>query len=217
MSNTLTRAQRLIINEMPPHNLFLELFLGDKPLMRLKRSALINIGVDSDPAAVERAGKRFQQSGFSFLQDDVIAFLRRYEWLHSEGNELVFCSPPRLGSSRHRECTETYQSYLLETLRELPCMVMVAGTPSDLYEHTLADWRSIPYKGADGVEEFLWMNFPQPFELHDYRFIGRDAHERDQLKRKAERWGQRLDDMPPLERYALLNALRERGARLGKR
>ena len=93
---------------------------------------------------------------------------------------------------------------------------MIAGACSDLYEHMLADWRQVPYKAAEGVEEFLWMNFPRPYELHDYRFIGNTPHERDQLKRKAERWAQRLDDMPALERYALLNALRERGANFGK-
>jgi hypothetical protein len=43
-------AQR-IINLMPPHEVYIEPFLGDATVMRLKRPASMNIGFDLDPAA----------------------------------------------------------------------------------------------------------------------------------------------------------------------
>jgi DNA adenine methylase len=211
MSPTLNRTQRLIINEMPPHNLFLEVFMGRKPIMRLKRRAQINIGVDCDPDVVAAAVDRYRDPGFTILRDDPIAFLRKYEWLHSQGGELVYCSPPRLGNTEQgpRESTEGFHEFLLETLKQLPCMVMITGIWSDLYERELSSWRTISYTDTGGMEEFVWMNFERPFELHDYRYFGDNHKERGQIKRKATRWRKRLEDMPLLERYALLHALRE--------
>jgi len=42
-----------IINLMPPHQVYIEPFLGGGAIMRLKRPAALNIGVDLDPAVVE--------------------------------------------------------------------------------------------------------------------------------------------------------------------
>lgn len=53
------------------------------------------------------------------------------------------------------------------------------------------------------------MNYPEPAELHDYRYLGADYREREQIKRKKLRWVRRLRAMPQLERYAVLAALQE--------
>ena len=44
-----------LINRMPPHEVYIEPFLGSGALMRLKRPAHLNIGVDLDPKALEKA------------------------------------------------------------------------------------------------------------------------------------------------------------------
>lgn len=43
-----------IINLMPPHEVYVEPFLGGGAVMRLKKPALVNIGVDLDSAAIAR-------------------------------------------------------------------------------------------------------------------------------------------------------------------
>jgi len=43
-----------IINRMPPHQIYIEPFLGGGAILRLKRPALRNIGVDLDSAALAR-------------------------------------------------------------------------------------------------------------------------------------------------------------------
>jgi site-specific DNA-adenine methylase len=43
-----------IINLMPPHDVYIEPFLGGGAIMRQKRPALLNIGVDLDPGAIAR-------------------------------------------------------------------------------------------------------------------------------------------------------------------
>jgi DNA adenine methylase len=44
-----------IINHMPPHRVYIEPFLGGAAIMRNKRPASLNIGIDRDPAAVRAA------------------------------------------------------------------------------------------------------------------------------------------------------------------
>ncbi len=55
--------------------------------------------------------------------------------------------------------------------------------------------------------EWLWMNFPPPLELHDYRYLGQTFRERERIQRKRKRWTARLRCMPALERYAILSAI----------
>ena len=44
-----------IISLMPPHQIYIEPFLGGGAIMRLKRPAQLNIGIDRDRAAIEKA------------------------------------------------------------------------------------------------------------------------------------------------------------------
>ncbi len=55
--------------------------------------------------------------------------------------------------------------------------------------------------------EWIWMNYPAPLELHDYRYLGDTFRERERIKRKSQRWVARLKKMPVLERQALLSAI----------
>jgi hypothetical protein len=53
------------------------------------------------------------------------------------------------------------------------------------------------------------MNYPEPFELHDYSYLGDNFRERERIKRKKARWTERLKSMPALERFAILSVLQE--------
>ena len=53
------------------------------------------------------------------------------------------------------------------------------------------------------------MNYPEPLELHDYRYLGSNFRQRERLKRIRVRWLARLDRMDALERYALLSSIAE--------
>jgi DNA adenine methylase len=44
-----------LINLMPPHDVYIEPFLGGGAVMRLKRPAAVNIGIDLDPQALKLA------------------------------------------------------------------------------------------------------------------------------------------------------------------
>jgi hypothetical protein len=215
-----------IINQMPPHQVYIEPFLGGGSVLFAKAPALVSVGVDADPQVVESARARLAGRGdassrFDLVVGDGISYLRIWRWWRGA---LVYCDPPYLMSTRssqHRvyRCELELPGHiaLLDVLVRLPCMVMVSGYESELYCRRLSTWRVVRYRtmtrGGRMVEECLWCNFPEPVELHDYRFLGRDFRERERIRRKRARWVAMLSVMPVLERAAVIESVREAASR----
>jgi hypothetical protein len=139
---------------------------------------------------------------------------------------VVYCDPPYLLSTRKGrlyyafELSEQQHWDLLGTLRALPCRVLLSGYPSALYDDGLEGWRVIRYRvrtRGRTATECLWCNFPEPDELHDWRFAGANYRQRLTLKRLAARWLRRLDAMPPRKRGYLWHALQQRQTERGPR
>jgi len=221
-----------IISQMPPHECYVEPFLGGGAVMRMKRPAAGNLGIDLDGAMTARAANLVragewispgpQHAGlgdggprWEFLNVDAVQWLQnRRCWTGA----LVYCDPPYLMSTRSSkrqmyryELDEPGHIALLDVAVRLPCLVMISGYPSKLYDDRLSSWRVVRYRtmtrGGRMADECLWCNFPEPTELHDYRYLGRDFRERERITRKRRRWLARLSAMPVLERAALVAAL----------
>jgi len=219
-----------IISQQPPHDVYVEPFLGGGAIMRRKLPARINIGVDLDPGPIA-AAEAMVDVGVNeryFYCGDGIEMLgdwARYRGLlwtrfgHLTSAVLVYCDPPYLMSVRRRhrpvyrcELEDSDHVRLLDVVLKLPCMVQISGYWSELYASRLSAWRTISFqaqtRGGKSATEWLWMNYPEPVELHDYRYLGRNFRERERLKRLRERWLARLARMGELERGALLSAMR---------
>jgi DNA adenine methylase len=218
-----------IISQQPPHEVYIEPFLGFGAIMRRKLPARVNIGIDADVDPISRARAMWDLDTwldsatagagggirFEFAVADAVDWMDKRQWT---GRELVYCDPPYLLAAR--SCARRIYRYelnvpghiaLLAVVTRLPCMVQVSGYWSELYATTLAGWRSISFqaqtRGGWPATEWLWMNYPEPVELHDYRYLGRDFRERARLKRLHTRWLARLQRMGVLERGALLSAI----------
>lgn len=215
-----------IINQMPPHRVYVEGFLGGGAIMRMKRPAAIaSIGIDADGDVISSwrsASIPSKPPNLTVLQADAI------EWLASNaslgdmmlGTTLVYLDPPYLMSVRSSprriyrcELTEADHVRLLGVIKGLTCMVIISGYRSELYERELKGWRVETFqttnRGGGLVTEYLWLNFPKPLELHDYRYLGQNFRERERIKRKKARWVKRLTGMDSLERYALMEVIGE--------
>ncbi len=212
--------QRLI-NLMPPHEVYIEPFLGGGAVMRNKRPAPLNIGIDRDPEVVQEWEAFTATNGeieYRFIEGDALSFLKFYTFT---GNELVYCDPPYLRDTRARtnrplyrfELSEREHTELLETLVSLPCKVLLSGYGPQLYAQGLAGWSAASFKAMTRAgtmaTEWLWWNYPKPVALHDYSYSGEDYRERERIKRKKKRWTDHLACMPLLERQALLAAMAE--------
>jgi len=221
-----------IISQMPPHECYVEPFLGGGAVMRRKRPARFNLGFDLDGAVVQRAANLVRAGewlsggarlvgpdnggpvSWEWHQLDAVDWLARWT---VPPRTLVYCDPPylmstrrsrgrvyryELGASRHEE--------LLRVLLGLSALVMVSGYQCEMYDKALSSWRVVRYltmTQGGPAEESLWCNFPEPVELHDYRFLGRDFRERERIRRKKARWVRMLSEMTVLERRAVESAL----------
>lgn len=205
--------QRLI-NLMPPHEVYIETYLGGGAIIRKKKPAKRNIGIEIDPNTIEMWESTTNQVDLELIHGDAIHYLERH---HFTGKELIYCDPPYLRKARKKhypifkyEYTMEQHVKLLEVIKSLPCMVMISGYESSLYEKSLKGWHSYSFRAAThhGIAtEWIWMNYPPPVELHDYRYLGDNFRERERIKKRTKTWVARLKQMPVLERKALLSAI----------
>ena len=87
--------------------------------------------------------------------------------------------------------------------------MMVSGHPSALYDEMLSDWRRVAVQVTTQAQvrtEVVWFNFA-PERMHWASHAGRNAAERQRIKRKAARWAQGYRTMPAGERLAVLSAI----------
>ena len=213
-----------IISQMPPHAIYIEPFLGTGVVMQRKRPAVSSIGIDINPAVIKVARRNLSGPGRAFQCEDALEFLASKVVSFLLPNTLIYCDPPYLLSTRgHRqyyrnEFSDLQHIELLRVLKSLPCKVILSGYWSELYASKLKGWRTHKFytttRGGGRVEEWLWMNFPEPFELFDTRFLGSNFRERERIKRKRNRWVNRLRTMSRLDRAAILDAISEARANM---
>ena len=202
---------------MPPHDVYVEGFLGSGAVLRHKRPALLNYGVDRSRAAIDLAGSLRPGLNWQCYHGPFLKFLQsRAEACYLTPSALVYLDPPYLPETRKGgdlydfEMTGAEHVELLRAVTSLDCMVMVSGYPSQLYDDALTGWRRIDYLATTRrgqVDECLWMNFPAPVALHDYSFLGGDYRERERIKRKKARWAAKFQAMDRQERLAVMDAL----------
>jgi DNA adenine methylase len=205
-----------IIGQMPLHSTYVEPFFGSGQVFWRKLRAERNILIDRSPAALARIGAG--GPGLSVICGDAISILPT---LTLPAEAVVYCDPPYLLSTRkgrvyyEHEMTDQEHASLLTLLQALPCRVLISGYPSELYDRELAGWRCLRYRTRTRgrtLTECLWCNFPEPTELHDWRYAGQSFRERLTLRRLAQRWLAKLDRMPPRKRGYVLHAVHQRWA-----
>ena len=208
-SKATTGLCQVLLGLQPPHDLYVETHLGGGALMRRKAPALRSIGIDRDRRALD-----------GFICDYPVELVHgcAHEFLSGfrfRGTELVYSDPPYLHATRRSarryryEYSEADHAALLGLLTGLPCQVMVSGHPSALYDEVLSGWRRVALQVTTQARvrtEVVWLNFA-PDRMHWAGHAGRNAADRQRIKRKAARWAEGYRNMPTGERLAVLSAI----------
>ncbi len=87
-----------IINLMPPHDVYIETHLGGGAVMRKKRPARRNIGIEIDPEVIGKWSK-MTAINMELIHGEALTYLRSYEFT---GKEFVYCDPPYLRQTRRK-------------------------------------------------------------------------------------------------------------------
>jgi DNA adenine methylase len=206
--------QRLI-NLMPEHETYIESHLGGGAVIRHKRPAATNIGIDVDSLVIERW--RAEYPGVcELINADATEFLKTYSYT---GREFIYADPPYVAAVRRRRRVYRHDlaaedhAALLETLRSVTCMVMVSGYDNALYNDVLRRWRKVSFDAKTHVDvrqECVWMNFDAPASLHDTSYLGDTFRSRQDKRRRIARALDKFARMDPLERAGLLTVLLSR-------
>ena len=206
-----------IINQIPPHEIFISGFAGNCGVMANKKTAAIaNIVTDTD-AAVVNDWKKI--SGITAINEDAISFINCFLSESIEQNIFIFLDPPYL--MEVRSCKKNIYKKemgdpathlkLLQACRKIKHPVLITHYPCSLYDNELKDWRKLDIQGRTrhGMRtERLYMNYPQPEELHDYSFIGQNYRQREMYKRSKVNMIKKFLKMPPIERNFIISELK---------
>jgi DNA adenine methylase len=190
-AKSVSGAWQTIINLMPPHDVYIEPFVGSGAVLARKRPARLNIGVDLERAALELTRGAAAAGGLTSVEfrplaiassadpaggascelrlvcGDGIEFLERYPWT---GREVVYCDPPYLLSTR-RSARRLYKHEMdlpehrrfLRVLRSVGARVIVSGYSSSLYAGELRGWNAISFRaGTRGGDAAEWLWFNFP-------------------------------------------------------
>lgn len=218
---------QFIINQIPPHRVYIEGYLGGGAILRYKKPARANIGIDLDPQVIEnwKNNPAYQADHFDFICGD---FIQSTAGIIDKNNFeacdlFIYLDPPYLIETRRDpnrkiydfDLTRSNHEELLQTIKIMNARIMISGYRSELYDRELSSWRRLSFnamtRGGSPAVEFIWMNYPKPNRLHDYRYLGKTFTERQRIKRKTERQIKKILNLPELERAAILSAIDDIG------
>lgn len=213
-----------IINLIPPHSVYIEAFAGGANIYERKAPAASSILLELDPGQAMRLRStiavRNDAAPAGVICTDAIEFLSLYPWV---GDEFVYLDPPYVLSTRtkkaiyNHEMTDDQHRKLISTLSAMGdrgIRFMLSGYRNPIYDEAAASlgWERVDFNAMTrgGVRtESVWMNYPAPATLADYAYAGQGFRDRERIKRKVHRWVQRLQQLPSIERAALLSAMQD--------
>lgn len=226
-----------IINLMPPHSTYIELFGGKLGIYRHKKPAHRTFVIEQD----ESLADYYRSLGFTelltptefnkylhkpskfkgFLIWDTLDYLDTYSYALDYADFFVYVDPPYPMNSRKSprkvyryELTDEQHTTLVKELIPITMASIAISTyPNEIYNNEFLgrdDWSFCEFAAQTRhgrATEQLWMNYPAPDQLHDYRYLGRNFREREDITRKQCRWLANFNNLPILERRAMLEIL----------
>lgn len=201
-----------IINKIPPHNRYYELFLGSGGIARYIYPCPTMIGIEKVKSIAEQFKNDYPKQlkvkvgcGIKFLEKNRQNFTPE---------DFIFLDPPYPRYSRRgtknlyrNELTDEDHRRILEAIINTKAQVMICTYENALYSLYLDHWHKIDIPvthHAGHAIERIYFNYTPPVVLHDYRYLGKDNTDRQRIKRMQIRILKRINRLPELEKAALL-------------
>lgn len=210
-----------IINAIRPHDVYMELFLGNGTVFIHKKPAKFNLLNDLN----SKVCTDWIESGIAVGKDRLISncnaieFLKNYTFLENV-RYCLYLDPPYPIMSRKckrevYECEMTNEEHieLLALLQILPSNVdvLISTYKNRIYSKALKKWYLKTFNSKtrkDVAIEYLYMNYdPSEGILHEYTYLGVDNTDRQRIQRKIKRETDRLNRLPKAERNAIIQAV----------
>lgn len=208
---------QFLINRIPYHTRYCELFAGSAQLCKHKKPAAIkNVLCDID----DRVAKQLQmQMGdrvdvYRFAALDFIAQAGMKSFTRSD---FMYLDPPypfisrRNGKKYYRyEMSDDDHVQLLTTVLQLDANIIISTRQNDMYDKYLQLWRKETFETVDrqgAVTEVVYMNYQQPAILHQYNYWGGDCWERQGVKRKIARFEKKIKQLPVYEQHLFIQTM----------
>lgn len=208
-----------IINQIPKHNIYAELFAGSASIFDLINvPASLSILNDIDAEVHKLLCQKYLEFEVTLWNRNGIHFLSKMQPIW-EVDTFVFLDPPYLHETRpngtnlyKHEMTKSDHVQLLSNCLVMKCNIMIIHPKCDLYETMLFNWRKIEVKVRYNKKtsiEVLYMNYPEPIELQDYSYLGNNCWDRQRIKRKVENYIEKFKKMPLLEKNYIIDNLKK--------
>jgi site-specific DNA-adenine methylase len=216
-----------IINQIPPHFAYYEPFLGAGNILRRKKPAYKNIGIEINHSIID-LWRAVELENYSIQFGDGIQFLQNIAAGRLIFNAMtyLYIDPPYLLSSRKskkkvykHELSKDDHETILRSCTQINngadhnnIYIGISCLENDLYKEYLKEWRHITFMNQTRrgqQKEYLYMNYPEPTELHQYNYLGDDYREREKIQNQIKRNVERLKRMPPLLRNAIVTNIKE--------
>lgn len=200
-----------IIAAFPPHDLYIEPFVGKSAVLR-KKPPTTSVVFD-----VDRSLSNYwaDVADVTFLNKCGLAFLER---VHLPPTALVYCDPPYPHETRSKKSLYLEEWRLgrhrrfLRVCRRLRCFVVISTYPNEAYHAELDDWSCFDFqamtRGGPRTER-VYCNYDPAAVAGNNDFLGVDFRDRWRLKKKLRRHVARFQAMPAAERRFLLRGILE--------
>lgn len=209
---------QFLVNNIPAHKHYYELFLGSGNLYLSKRPAEISVLADIDKNVIDEHLKNNYTGDTKLYNCSYKAFLANSQSRWYNQDDFFYLDPPYPESARrsgkkyyaHEMLSDAEHLELLNKCQAINANVMISTRHNQLYSQVLSEWRVKEFHTMDRggkCVEVIYMNYPEPEHLHQYDYLGEGFGDRQRIKRKIDRLLSKWGNLPQHEKNALIVAL----------
>lgn len=213
-----------LINNMPYHEEYYELFAGGHALFRAKKRAKLSVLADIDKRVYEELRRLYgtadpQVAVSNADAGEMLTYIKALALVFNvQKQRFVYLDPPYPESSRrsadkvykHEMLSDEEHREILELIRTVPANIMISTRQNELYDQVLHDWRKDTFDTVDRggpTTEVIYMNYAPPRFLHQYDHLGAGYVDRQRVSRKVARFNAKINALPPYERHLFIQQL----------